>query len=145
MRIGGATVRTARRIGAGTRDPGNWLQLVRFAVVGSSGYVINLLVFALLVQVLEMHHAPAAVGAFCVAVANNFFWNRRWTFAGASAVSFQAARFFTVSLVALAVNLLVLELLVGVGGLHPMLGQAFAVAIATPVNFIGNKLWTFGS
>lgn len=145
MKLSGATARTARRIGAGTRKPGNWFQLIRFALVGSSGYVINLVVFALLVQVVDLHHAPAAIGAFCVAVANNFYWNRRWTFAGSTTVPFQAARFFTVSVIALCVNLAVLELLVGLAGLPPMAGQALAVAIATPVNFIGNKLWTFGS
>lgn len=145
MKLPGATARTARRIGAGTRKPDNWFQLIRFALVGGSGYVINLIVFALLVEVLGLHHVPAAVGAFCVAVANNFYWNRRWTFAGSAAVPFQAARFFTVSVIALCVNIAVLEALVGLAGLPPMLGQALAVAIATPVNFIGNKLWTFGA
>lgn len=135
----------ARRVRAGTRDPANWAQLVRFALVGASGYAVNLAVFALLVRAFELHHALAATGAFCVAVANNFYWNRRWTFAGAAQVRFQAARFFTVSLGALAVNLCVLELLVGAAGLAPLMGQAIAVAVATPVNFVGNKLWTFGS
>lgn len=135
----------AQRIRAGTKDPANWFQLVRFAVVGASGYVVNLAVFGLLVRTFGLHHSLAATGAFCVAVTNNFYWNRRWTFAGAEQLRFQGARFFTVSLVALAVNLLVLELLVGVADLPALLGQAIAVAVATPVNFIGNKLWTFGS
>jgi putative flippase GtrA len=135
----------ARRIRAGTKDPANWFQLVRFAVVGASGYAVNLVVFALLVRLFGLHHAIAAVGAFCVAVTNNFYWNRRWTFAGAAQLRFQGARFFTVSLVALGVNLCVLEFLVGVLELPPVLGQAIAVAVATPVNFIGNKLWTFGA
>ena len=133
----------ARRIGAGTRKPANWLQLLRFAVVGASGYVINLVVFASLVGPLGLHHSPAAAGAFCVAVSNNFFWNRRWTFASDGAVPLQAARFFTVSLAALLVNLALLELLVGVAGQPALLSQAIAVAVATPVNFVGNKLWTF--
>lgn len=135
----------ARRVRSGTRDPANWAQLVRFAMVGASGYAVNLAVFALLVETAGVHHALAATGAFCVAVANNFYWNRRWTFAGAAQVRFQAARFFTVSVVALAVNLCVLELLVGAAELSPLLGQAIAVAVATPVNFVGNKLWTFGT
>lgn len=135
----------ARRVRAGTRELGNWWQLVRFAVVGASGYIVNLAVFAVLAEGLDLHHALAAVGAFCVAVANNFYWNRRWTFAESGAVPFQGARFFTVSLVGLAVNLAVLELLVGPAEAPPLLAQAVAVAVATPVNFIGNKLWTFDS
>lgn len=135
----------ARRVRAGTRERDNWWQLMRFAIVGASGYLVNLAVFAVLSEALDRHHALAAVGAFCVAVANNFFWNRRWTFAASGAVPFQAARFFTVSLVGLMVNLTVLELLIGPAQAPPLLAQALAVAVATPVNFIGNKLWTFDS
>ena len=48
----------------------------------------------------DLHHIAAAVGAFCVAVTNNFFWNRHWTFrAGDGHAGFQAARFFAVSVV----------------------------------------------
>ena len=69
-----------RRVHLGTRKPANWMQLVKFALVGGSGYVVNLVVFALLAEVAGLHHIPAAVGAFCVAVTNNFLLNRHWTF-----------------------------------------------------------------
>ena len=133
-----------RRIHLGTRRPANWVQLLRFGLVGASGYVFNLVVFALLTQALEVHHIPAAVGAFCVAVTNNFLWNRHWTFdAGDGHAGFQAARFFAVSVAALGFNLAVLELLVSGAGLAEVPSQALAVAAATPVNFVGNKMWTF--
>ncbi len=134
---------TARRIGRGTRKPENWAQLVRFAVVGASGYVINLLVFWLATEKADLHHVLAAVIAFVVAVTNNFLWNRHWTFrASAGHAGFQAARFLTVSVISLGVNLLILQGLIALG--MPEIGaQAIAVAVATPVNFIGNKLWTF--
>jgi putative flippase GtrA len=139
------TWQLARRVHLGTRKPANWLQLFKFGVVGASGYVVNLAIFALLTQALDVHHIPAAVGAFCVAVANNFFWNRHWTFQATEGhAGFQAARFFTVSVVALGVNLLALELLVSVVELAEVPSQAVAVAIAMPFNFLGNKLWTFG-
>ena len=134
----------ARRIHLGTRKPANWLQLFKFGLVGASGYVLNLVVFALLAEALDLHHLLAAVGAFAVAVTNNFWWNRHWTFqAGSGHAGFQAARFFTVSIAALGVNLAVLELLVSAAGLAEVPAQALAVAISMPVNFIGNKLWTF--
>jgi len=137
--------RIARRIHLGTRKPANWVQLFKFGVVGATGYVVNLIVFAALTQLLDVHHISAAVGAFVVAVTNNFLWNRHWTFqAGEGHAGFQAARFFTVSLAALGVNLAVLWLLVDELGAPEIPAQAFAVAFATPINFIGNKLWTFG-
>lgn len=135
--------KTARRIGQGTRKPENWVQLVRFAVVGASGYVINLVVFWFATEQVGIHHVLAAVIAFVVAVTNNFLWNRHWTFRAADGhAGFQAARFLTVSLVSLGVNLAILQALISLG--LPEIGaQAIAVAVATPVNFIGNKLWTF--
>jgi dolichol-phosphate mannosyltransferase len=136
-----------RRVHLGTRKPGNWLQLFHFAVVGGSGYVINLIVFTLLAEGADVNHLLAAVGAFVVAVTNNFMLNRHWTFrhqgAKESHAGFQAARFLTVSTVGLGVNLIVLALLVDGAGLSELPAQAIAVAVATPVNFIGNKLWTF--
>jgi putative flippase GtrA len=134
----------AYRLSAAARRPASWWQLVKFGLVGVSGYLVNLGVFALLTGNLGVHHLIAAVGAFCVAVSSNFFWNRHWTFAaGHGHAGFQAARFFAVSIAALIVNLVVLEALVGGTSLGELPAQAIAVAIAMPFNFLGNKLWTF--
>ena len=131
-------------MGRGLRKPANWVQLVKFSAVGASGYVVNLAVFTTLVRGLGVHYILAAVLAFCVAVTNNFLWNRHWTFAAAEGhMGFQAARFFTVSVIALGFNLLVLELLVR-ADFEKVLAQALAILAATPLNFIGNKLWSFG-
>jgi dolichol-phosphate mannosyltransferase len=136
-------VETAKRIGRGATRPSNWIQLLQFGVVGLSGYFVNLAVFAVLTGSLDVHHIGAAVAAFCVAVTNNFWWNRHWTFdAKHGHAGFQAARFFTVSVLALGINLIVLELLIN-GGLSELASQAIAVAFAMPFNFVGNKLWTF--
>ena len=134
----------AYRVGAAARQPASWLQLLKFAIVGGSGYLVNLAVFAVLADNLGIHHALAAIGAFCVAVTNNFLLNRHWTFtAGAGSTGFQAPRFFAISLGSLLINLVALELLVSSAGLDPLPAQALAVAIAMPFNFVGNKLWTF--
>jgi putative flippase GtrA len=133
-----------QRIHLGTREPANWVELFKFGVVGASGYVVNLVVFAALVEGLGAHHIPAAVGAFVVAVTNNFLWNRHWTFDAAGGhAGEQAWRFLTVSVLGLGINLVALYLLVDVAGLAELPGQALAVAIAMPANFLGNKLWTF--
>jgi putative flippase GtrA len=134
----------AYRLRAAARRPASWWQLLKFGIVGGSGYLVNLAVFALLADNLGVHHLVAAVGAFCVAIANNFFWNRHWTFArGDGHAGFQAARFFAVSVAALLINLAVLEALVGGTSLGDLTAQAIAVALAMPFNFLGNKLWTF--
>ena len=54
----------------------------------------------------------------------------------------QGARFLVVSSLALAANLVVLHLLVS-AGLGEVVSQAIAIVLVTPVNFVGNKLWSF--
>ena len=45
-------------------------------------------------------------------------------------------------MIALVANLIVLEVLIAFG-LGKILAQAIAIVLVTPVNFVGNKLWTF--
>jgi dolichol-phosphate mannosyltransferase len=134
----------AVRIGAAARHPDNWIQLFKFGVVGGSGYLINLGVFAFLSGNLGVFHAIAAVGAFCVAVTSNFLWNRYWTFGpGEGLAHMQAARFLVVSVTCLVINLVLLEAIVANSAISELGAQAIAVAVAMPFNFLGNKLWTF--
>jgi putative flippase GtrA len=121
----------------------DWEQLVRFCVVGASGYIVNLVVFSVLVHVAGAHYALAAVGAFCVAWTNNFLFNKYWTFRRHElSTAQQGARYLAVSLVALGLNLLLLEVLVQ-AGMPEVPAQAIAIAAVMPVNFLLNRRWSF--
>jgi dolichol-phosphate mannosyltransferase len=134
----------AVRLAGAARSRDSWLQLLKFGIVGGSGYLINLGVFAFLSGNLGLYHAVAAVGAFCVAVTSNFLWNRYWTFGpGEGLAHMQAARFLAVSVACLVINLVVLEAIVASSPISELAAQAIAVAVAMPFNFLGNKLWTF--
>ncbi len=132
------------RVNAGLRKRANWEQLVKFCFVGASGYAVNLFVFSLLFLVVGLHYIPAATGSFLVAVTNNYTWNRVWTFRSQRGrVGYQGMRFLVVSTLALGANLVVLTALVTLG-LEEVLAQAIAIVLVTPVNFLGNKYWSFG-
>jgi dolichol-phosphate mannosyltransferase len=132
----------ARRFHIGARRPGNWLELVRFCVVGGSGYVVNVGLFWLAYR--DLPYMVAFVIAFAVAATNNFIWNRVWTFKIEHGVPHvQYARFLAVSLLALAIDLAALALLVEVVGVHKPIAAAIAIVVATPISFLGNKLWSF--
>jgi putative flippase GtrA len=128
----------------GMRRPSNWLQLIRFGIVGGTGFAVNLGVYALCVHAFNIDYHVSAVLAWFVAVTNNFLLNRHWTFdAREGQMRFQAPRFFFVSLVAFGFSFVLLVLLVEVGDLAKVPAQALAVAASMPLNFIGNKLWSF--
>jgi dolichol-phosphate mannosyltransferase len=125
------------------RKPHNWVQLAKFCVVGASGYAINLAVYTALLKWAGLHYLGAAFVSFLVAVSNNYWWNRHWTFRGDRGhFAYQGMRFATVSVVALAANLGLLRILVALG-VGKIVGQAIAIVAVTPLNFVGNKLWSF--
>ena len=133
------------RVGQGMRRPHNWVQLVKFLGVGASGYVVNLGVYALIHEGLGIGHLRSATIAFVVAVFNNFWWNRHWTFGARDGhAGFQAARFFVVSTLVFFVALGISQLLVSTTDLPDVVAQAISIVAATPLNFVGNKMWSFG-
>jgi len=120
----------------------NWTQLAKFCVVGAIGYAINLAVYDAILRT-GVHYLVAATCSFLVAVTNNYVLNRAWTFRDRRrGVASQGARFFAVSLASLGANLLVLHLLISLGS-GKLVGQAIAIVLVTPLNFVGNKLWSF--
>jgi putative flippase GtrA len=141
--VGVANALARTRAGRALRRPHNWIQLFKFSAVGAAGYAVNLSVFSALVLAAGVDHRLAAICSFLVAVTNNYVWNRIWTFRGDRGhLAYQGMRFFVVAVLALAANLIVLELLI-VLGLGKIVSQAIAIVLVTPINFIGNKLWTF--
>lgn len=140
-----AAPRLHRRVGHGMRKPHNWMQLARFALVGGSGYVVNLATFALCVHAFGIDYRVAAVVAYLISVANNFWWNRHWTFGAHDGhAGFQAARFLTVSTLTFGFTFVVLTVLVDAAGMAEVPAQAIAIATGMPLSFVGNKLWSFG-
>ena len=135
-----ASARNRARVALRARR--NWEQLGQFCAVGAVGYVINLAVYTALLHA-GLHYLLAATLSFLVAVANNYWLNRHWTFRDRRAgVAAQGMRFFLISVASLGANLLVLHVLITLG-LGKLVGQAIAIVLVTPLNFVGNKLWSF--
>jgi putative flippase GtrA len=136
---------TSPRFRAGLLRHHTLRQLIKFGLVGATGFVINVSVFAFSLRVLDVHYRLAYVFAFCVAVTSNFVWNRVWTFRHEkddSHVALQASRFFAVSLLAAVAGLVLLEAFVR-GGMPKIPGEMLAVLLVVPISFLGNKHWSF--
>jgi putative flippase GtrA len=136
---------TSPRPGAGLLAHRTFRQLVKFGLVGASGFIINVSVFAFCLRVLDVHYRLAYVFAFCVAVTNNFFWNRVWTFRhqkDGTHVAMQGARFFAVSLLAAVAGFVLLEAFVR-AGFPKIPAEMLAVTLVVPISFLGNKHWSF--
>jgi putative flippase GtrA len=139
----GETALRNSRAGRALRARHNWVQLVKFCTVGGSGYVVNLAVYTFALDALGLKFYVAATISFLVAVVNNYLWNRAWTFRNQRGhFGYQGFRFLVVSTAVYAANILLLWLLIALG-LGEIVAQACAVVLVTPINFLGNKLWSF--
>ncbi len=148
-------------------------QFVRFCLVGSSGVIVNLIVFTLVLLVWQLalgqiHSAgglassvhgfmvkkdtqglPAVAAylanaaGFVVSVMTNYCLNRRWTFRSTKDVSGELPKFFTVSLIAYGGQLAIFWLLRGQAQIAPIPSQLIAIVFVMPINFVANKLWSF--
>jgi putative flippase GtrA len=132
---------TANRAVSALRRRHNWVQLGKFGVVGASGYAVNLVVYTLL---LGLGPHPAAAISFVISAANNYWWNRHWTFSKEKgSIGAQGMRFFVVALLAFGVNQLWLVVFIDWLDWRKVVSQAIAIVLVTPLNFLGNKLWSF--
>ena len=131
----------AGRTAQALRRPHNWIQLAKFGAVGASGYVVNLAVYAVLLGLGA--HVAAAI-SFVVAAVSNYWWNRHWTFSSTKGnLGAQGMRFFVVALLAFGVNQLWLAVFLDWLHWGKIVSQAVAIVLVTPLNFLGNKLWSF--
>jgi len=120
-------------------------QLLKFSLVGASGYVVNLVVYTTAVEFVGAHYELGALAAFLVAVTNNYVLNRYWTFTPTGrSMREEAMRFLSVSVCAFSLNAGFLAFLVR-GGVAEVPAQLFALVTVAPMSFTLNRAWTFSS
>lgn len=149
----------------------NWELLVRFSLVGGSGFVVNLAVFAAMLYAVggpqdvvqeipgtrfnvRGYHVFSTV-AFLVANLSNYVLNRYWTFRSQGTRHWlgEYVPFLLIGLAAQGLALLILTWLLHPHGvqqvigvhLHEVVAQAITIVVVTPISFVGNKLWTFSA
>ncbi len=122
-------------------------QFVKFGIVGTSGFLVNLTVFTILQRIIPNRTGPLQYDiiyslAFLAGGVSNYYFNRIWTFRSTGHAVREGAQFLTVSALALVVGLVVSAVI------SPRLGhghKTWFVATITGifVNFFLNKYWTF--
>ncbi|MEO7201513.1 MAG: GtrA family protein [Candidatus Tumulicola sp.] len=122
-------------------------QFIKFGLVGSTGFTMNLIVFTLLQKVVPGHARPLEYNiiytvAFLAGGVSNYYLNRIWTFRSTRNIVREGAQFLSVSTVALAVGLLVSA------AVSPWFGHGHKTWFVANVsgifiNFFLNKYWTF--
>ncbi|MGB9593752.1 MAG: GtrA family protein [Anaerolineae bacterium] len=128
-----------------------FVRFIKFAVVGTSGAVVDFGVLNLLHLVFGFSKFWANTCSFTLAVFNNFTWNRLWTFPESRErpLKSQLAQFALVNLAGLAINQVVflsLDRYVFEPWLGPLgynVAKAIAIIVVLFWNFGVNRVWTY--
>lgn len=119
-------------------------QLIKFGLVGITGMVLDFGTTWLLKEKLKTNKFIANAAGFCIAVVNNFFLNKYWTFDNQNPIATeQFVKFLVISIVGLGINSLLLFIL-----LKKIKGNFYLVKLAVIGlvffwNFSANYLYTF--
>lgn len=140
-------------------------QFAKFALVGLSGVVVNLAVFAAVLWIVArvaagtpwleaslsrpadpLARAAALLAnamAFALSVLSNYGLHRRWTFRSRATVAREMPRFVLVSVIAYALQLAVFAAALVLLPVGRTVCQLLSIACVMPVNYLANRRWSF--
>ena len=134
----------AARAGRALRRPQNWLELLKFCLVGASGYVVNLAVYIALLKGADMHYLAGRGVLLRRRRDEQLLVEPALDLPRAAREPLLPGRPLPARLaaVSLGLNLLLLRGLVALG-VGKIAAQAIAIILVTPFSFSVNKLWSF--
>ncbi len=115
----------------------------KFAIVGASNTVIDLIIFYILYEQFEIYFVIAHVCAFIVAVTNSFIFNALWTFKSLKRgqIYKQILSFILVAMVGLGVSSIAIYF--ASFYVHIYLAKIFAIMVTMLWNYYGSWLFVF--
>lgn len=118
-------------------------EFTRFAGVGAIGTACHYVTFVSLVEAGGMNAVLASSAGFIVGALVNYILNHRYTFRSVAQHPVAAPRFFTVALVGMLLNGMIMGFLHGDFRLHYLLSQVIATGVVLCWNYLGSRLWVF--
>jgi len=120
------------------------LKFVKFSLVGFSGVFVDFGITYIFKEKFSVNKYISNSLGFICAATSNYFLNRIWTFQSHDpAILLQYSKFFTISLIGLMLNNLVVFFIHQKGRINFYVSKIFAIALVTLWNFFANYLYTF--
>jgi putative flippase GtrA len=120
-------------------------QFLRFAGVGVIGTGAHYLALVSLVQFAGVNPIVSSMVGFALGGLVNYFLNYHFTFQSNQPHQSAMAKFFTVALLGLALNSLIVTLGIKKLAIHYLWAQLIATGVVLIWNFGSNRLWTFSA
>ncbi|MBN1265814.1 MAG: GtrA family protein [Anaerolineales bacterium] len=128
-----------------------FVTVLRFAVVGAAGTIVDLLLLALLTTHTSLPMWVANMVSYSSGIILNYQLNRHWTFrqGACEGVGRKFLQFSTISLAGMVLNTLILSgfepvfARLGIGDWNCLPAKVTATGIVFFWNYVLNRLWTF--
>ena len=120
---------------------------VKYYIVGASGVLVNLGLLYSLTEFVGLWYLVSYIIAISVSISLNFTFNKFWTFRDSKNSQKTIViylKFVGVSLLGMGIQLGSAYLLVETLLVYYMLAALISIGIASGINFIINRRWTFG-
>lgn len=114
------------------------LRLIKFGLVGLSGYVVNTIALALFTDLAGIHYLIGATMATQVSTTWNYVFTDSWVFATHNSERGHVARFamfWVMNNASLVIRLPLLWLLTSPLGIHHLISNVISLGIVTVVRF----------
>jgi len=118
-------------------------QFIKFACVGFSSTIIDLVVLNLLVIFFHTNVYFASTISFILAASNAYFWNRIWTFRSQSETTVEYIKFIVIRIGGLGLNLLAMYVLIQGFDLWYNFAKGASLILVLIWNFFWSKYWVF--
>lgn len=115
---------------------------ISYLTIGVGNLLVYFSTLSLLHEFLEINVYLSSALAFLAVVSISFGLNRSFTFPGQATI-YQFVKYAVILLMLLFANHLILYVTIEFMRWHYLVGQAIAVSILTPTNFILSYLWVF--
>ncbi|MFH0770736.1 MAG: GtrA family protein [Candidatus Peregrinibacteria bacterium] len=119
------------------------IQFFRYLFVGGSASIVDLAVFALLVQRMNMHYASAAVIAYMAGLLWNQFFCLLWIFESSRGILRDFLLAFVIALFGLLWTELLLWMFIDHFALHAVIAKFVTLWIVLLWNFFMRKYFVF--
>ena len=125
-----------------------WERILRFAVVGCSGIVVNMVILWLLTRFAGLYYLVSSIIAIEISIINNFVWNDRWTFGRGTEhrgrrFSSRIALFHAVSAGGAVINWLILFALTQFAGIFYLISNLAGILAGFTWNYLLNRNLTW--
>ena len=122
---------------------GEFINIVKFSIVGVSNTVLNFVIFILLDN-LGINYMVASITAYSLSIINSYFWNSRLVFKCENKNKKSVViKFIILNLIGLSINTLLMGVLVGVLQIKKIVAMFIVTLLVMCMNYVLNKIWVF--